>query len=91
MTKPRVYVESTIPSFYYELREAPEIVAQRKWTRQWWTRALDRFELVTNPAVLDELSRGIPERGSERISLMENVPLWMKQIIPRSMKSFGLI
>lgn len=75
MTKPRAYVESSIPSFYYEQRPAAKIVAQREWTRQWWSQAPDRFELVTSPAVLDELSRGIPERGSERISLMEHVPI----------------
>jgi hypothetical protein len=29
MPGPRVYVETTIPSFYHETRTAPEIVARR--------------------------------------------------------------
>ena len=75
MTKPRVYVETTIPSFYYELRTAPEIVARREWTRQWWAIAPEQYELVTSEAVLEELSGGLPLRSAERLSLLQNVPL----------------
>ncbi len=28
MTKPRVYVETTVPSFYHEVRTAPDIVVR---------------------------------------------------------------
>lgn len=58
MQKPLVYVEISIPSFYHELRTTPDVVARREWTRQWWTEAPDRYELVTSPAVLNELSAG---------------------------------
>lgn len=75
MSKPRVYVESTIPSFYYEVRTAPEIVARREWTRQWWSIAHERYELVSSPAVLDELTGGLPERSAERLSLVNSLPL----------------
>jgi len=34
MAKPRIYVETTIPSFYFEERPAPDIVARRDWTRR---------------------------------------------------------
>src|SRR5690349_2058018 len=54
--KPRVYVETTIPSFYHEARTSPDIVARRDWTRQWWDGARHRYELLTSPAVLDELA-----------------------------------
>ena len=56
MTKPRVYIETTIPSFYHEVRTTPDIVARREWTRQWWSDAPERYRLVTSPAVLDELA-----------------------------------
>ena len=49
MTKPRVYVETSIPSFYVERRTAPDIVARREWTRQWWDNASNQYELVTSP------------------------------------------
>ena len=51
MAKPRVYVETTIPSFYHEMRTTPDIVARRQWTRLWWTGAPERYDLVTSPAV----------------------------------------
>ncbi len=33
---PLVYVETSIPGFYYEARPEPEMVARRLWTRRWW-------------------------------------------------------
>lgn len=64
MLRTRVYVETTIPSFYHEVRTSPDIVARKEWTRQWWDGAQERYELVTSPAVLDELADGLPERGA---------------------------
>ena len=75
MTRPRVYIETTIPSFYHEARTAPDIVARRDWTRRWWASAPAHYELVTSPAVLDELARGIPERSERRLSLVRHLPL----------------
>ncbi|MGI8426334.1 MAG: hypothetical protein ACR2M4_07000 [Actinomycetota bacterium] len=40
MTEPLTYVETTTPSFYHEVRTAPDIVVRRKWTRRWWDGAL---------------------------------------------------
>jgi hypothetical protein len=75
MLKPRVYIETTIPSFYHEVRTAPDIVARRDWTRRWWDGAVDHYELVTSLAVLDELAGGLPERGAMRLDLVRNLPL----------------
>jgi len=75
MMKPRVYVETTIPSFYHEARPAPDIVARREWTRQWWTTASERFELVTSPAVLDELSNGPADRKNDWLNLVRGLPV----------------
>jgi predicted nucleic acid-binding protein len=75
MGKPRVYVETTIPSFYHETRTAPQIVARRDWTRQWWTTALDEYDLVTSPAVLDELSAGPSDRSPDWLALIASLPV----------------
>lgn len=75
MSKPRVYVETTIPSFYHETRTSTDVQARREWTRQWWSGAADRYELVTSPAVLDELAGGLPERGAVRLDLVRELPL----------------
>ena len=59
-----VYIETSIPSFFYEARAEPEMTARRQWTRRWWAAAVERYDLVTRPAVIDELERGdYPSRG----------------------------
>ena len=75
MSKPRVYVETTIPSFYHETRTAPEIFSRREWTRQWWAAAANRYELVTSPAVLDELAAGPAERSADWLALVAGLPV----------------
>jgi predicted nucleic acid-binding protein len=75
MVKPRVYVETTTPSFYHEDRTAPAIAARREWTRQWWEGAADRYELVTSPAVLDELAGGPPEHSAKWLAIVRDLPL----------------
>ena len=71
----RVYIETSIPSFYFEDRTAPEMVARRKWTRQWWDQAKDHFELVSSSAVLNELGRGGFPNQQECLALMNQVTL----------------
>ncbi len=75
MGKTRVYVETTIPSFYHEVRTAPDIVARRDWTRQWWADAVEHHELVTSVAVLDELENGPPEYHANWLGLVNGLPL----------------
>jgi len=75
MPRPRVYVETTIPSFYHEVRTRPDIVARREWTRLWWNGAAEHYDLVTSPAVLDELVGCSPERAAERLALVRDLPL----------------
>jgi hypothetical protein len=71
----RVYIETTIPSFYHEVRTEPEMLARRAWTREWWDVYRSDFELVTSEAVLDELENGeFPQKG-DALALMQGVPL----------------
>ena len=73
--KLKVYVESTIPSFYHEVRTEPEMVARREWTRQWWDERSEEYDVVTSVAVIDELSRGDYPKKAQVLGLMEDVPL----------------
>ncbi|MBI2300922.1 MAG: type II toxin-antitoxin system VapC family toxin [Armatimonadetes bacterium] len=68
-----VYVETSVPCFYFEERTDPDMVARREWTRAWV--AVERHELVTSPAVLDELEqRNYP--GRERcLELVAKLPV----------------
>jgi predicted nucleic acid-binding protein len=73
--KPKVYVETFIPSFYHEVRTEPAIIARREWTREWWSNAIDQYLLITSIAVLDELNRGSFPGKNEEIELMSNLML----------------
>ena len=70
-----VYVETSIPSFYYKMRTEPEMVVRREWTRQWWNLAQEQYELVTSPAVVDELERGDYQSREKCLELVESLPL----------------
>lgn len=73
--KPRIYVETTVPSFYHEVRDEPEMVARREWTREWWSRAKVDCELVTSVPVIDELERGEFPQREECLRLIAPLPL----------------
>ena len=73
--KKRVYIETTIPSFYFEKRSGVEIVVRRRWTRQWWATAGQRYELVTSAAVMDELSKGDFASREDCLHLVDQLPL----------------
>jgi hypothetical protein len=73
--KPKVYIETSIPSFCFEVRTEPEMVARRDWTRLWWNQCRDQYEVVSSEAVLIELAGGnFPGQG-EAIELISQVPL----------------
>ncbi len=71
----RIYIETTIPSFYYTLRNDPESVARMHWTRQWWDRFSCESNLLTSDAVIAELSRGSGGMTDERIALINELDL----------------
>jgi hypothetical protein len=73
MPIPRVYVETTIPSFYYETRAAAELVAMRRITRHWWVRHRPSFQLCTSDAVIAELSQAPEPKRSQVLNLMRGV------------------
>jgi predicted nucleic acid-binding protein len=72
---PRVYVETTIPSFYHDARTAPAIKLRRAWTRAWWRKAQSQYELVTSEAVLDELAGGASDQSTARLALVHGLLL----------------
>ena len=73
MDRPRIYIETTIPSAYFDERTAPAMVARREATRRWWATAGARYELVTSPAVLEELGAGPHGSREAWLALMSDV------------------
>ncbi len=66
-----IYIETSIPSFYFETRERTRFQAMREWTREWWEVAKVRDTLVTSEAVFAELSRAPEPKLSEAVALLK--------------------
>lgn len=72
----RIYIETTVVSFYYNARPEPEMVARQNWTRRWLDAALlTSNELVTSIAVETELNAGKFPHKSDMIELASRFPL----------------
>jgi hypothetical protein len=69
------YIETTIPSFYYEVRPEPDMVARRDWTRRWLDSAIETDRVVTSAAVLKELENGNFPGRQDAIKLLADFEL----------------
>ena len=75
-----VYIETTIPSFYYEVREEPEMIARRESTRRWWKEESANYDLVTSAFVVGELQEGDYPGRVEALKLANSIALL--EIVP---------
>jgi hypothetical protein len=73
--KSSVYIETTIPSFYHEVRPEPEMIARRDWTREGWDHHRTRYEVFTSEAVIEELEIGTFPGKDRALALVASVPL----------------
>ncbi len=72
----RIYIETTVVSFYFNARPEPEMVARQNWTRRWLDAAmLASDELVTSVAVETELNAGDFPNKSDMLGLASRFPL----------------
>ncbi|MSU64407.1 MAG: hypothetical protein EXS31_18795 [Pedosphaera sp.] len=68
----KFYVETTVPSFYFDTRSPMEMRSRRFWTRQWWDAPKPGAILVTGFSVLSELELA---PGSKRAQAQAPLPL----------------
>ncbi|CDI03578.1 conserved hypothetical protein [Candidatus Competibacter denitrificans Run_A_D11] len=73
--KPKVYIETTIPSFYYEDRTDAAAIARRDWTYQWWLEKRQNYDLLTSIAVLNELQNGDYLKKENCLKLLNDISL----------------
>ena len=72
----RIYLETTIISFYHNVRTEPEMVARQNWTRRWLDAELvGSDELVSSLAVQAELEAGEFPKQREMLELLGRFPL----------------
>lgn len=74
--KPRVYIETTIPS-YLTAWQSPQLVmaANQQVTREWWHDRRDEFDLYCSELVVEEASAGDPDAAARRLAAIQDIPL----------------
>lgn len=70
-----IYIETTIPSFYHEVRGSSDMIARRDWTKDWWDNFSQKYQLYTSEAVIDELEKGDFPIKDQALSLLSELPL----------------
>ncbi len=70
-----LYLDTTIPSYYYDQRKSLDIRYRRKVTRDWWTNEKDSFDLYISELVLVELERGNYPQKEKVIRLAKGIPI----------------
>src|SRR2546425_9484285 len=74
--KPKVYLETTIPS-YLTARPSRDLItaAHQQITREWWDTRRQDFDLFISQMVLDEASTGDQEAAARRVEILAPLPL----------------
>jgi len=74
MSLPRLYVETTIPS-YLTARPSRDIglAGQQDVTRRWWNDCRDDYELYVSQFVESEASQGDPEMVAARLAKLDGI------------------
>ncbi len=66
--RPKVYLETTIPSFLTAKPSREVLVAgQQQATRDWWNERRRHYELYVSVLVMEEAGRGDAEAAAERL------------------------
>lgn len=73
--KPKVYLETTIPS-YLAARPSRDLLvaAHQQITREWWEMHRGEFELCTSELVIQEVNKGDIAFAKRRLELLVGIP-----------------
>lgn len=72
--KPKVYIETSIPSYLTAWRSRDIVIAgNQETTKEWWDRR-DDFELFISEFVLVEVASGAPEAAERRLGVLNGIP-----------------
>ena len=78
--KRSVYIETTIASFYHEVRSEPEMIARRESARRWWKEDRPAYELYSSAFVFGELREGDFPGQREALAMIESLA-WL-EVVP---------
>ena len=74
--KPKIYIETSIVS-YYTNRPSRDIVTagRQQVTREWWEESSHRFQLYVSVLVLDEAGGGNTSEAKKRLEALKGIPI----------------
>ena len=73
--KPRIYLETTIPSYLTAWPSRDVVIAgHQQTTREWWATCRERFDLFVSEFVLAEAVQGDLEAARLRLDALRDVP-----------------
>src|SRR2546423_15717505 len=73
---PKVYLETTIPSYLTSRPSRDIIIAgHQQTTHDWWQKRRLDFELYTSQLVIDECEVGDPAMAQKRLDVLEGIPI----------------
>ena len=76
MSKPLVYVETSVVSYLTSRPSRDLVVAgHQQVTQDWWERRREDFRLVASALVLEEASAGDPDAARSRLAILERLEL----------------
>ena len=71
----KFYVETTVPSFYFDTRSSMEVRSRRHWTRQWWDAPKPGAILLTGYSVIAELELTPGTKRKEALAFAKRLPV----------------
>ena len=71
--KEKVYIDSTIPSFYFDERQSIRLFTEI--TKSWWNDESMNYEIWTSEAVFQEISEGNYPNKEKVIKFAQEIPL----------------
>jgi hypothetical protein len=76
VTKPTVYVETTVVGYLTARQQIDAVIAGHQIaTKKWWSTARDRFDLVVSQVVVEECADGDPTAAAERLRAIDGLAL----------------
>ena len=75
MSLPKLYLETTIPS-YLTARPSRDVViaGHQETTREWWATCRERFDVFISPFVVKKITRGDAEAARLRQEALRGIP-----------------
>jgi predicted nucleic acid-binding protein len=75
MSRPRIYIETTVVS-YLTARPSRDLIvaAHQQVTSMWWSRFRDEFDCYVSELVIQEASAGDTEAAAHRLETIRGIP-----------------